>query len=471
MNTADGLRYGALGLPLAFLALPMTIALPQHYAQHHGVSLATLGAVLLIARLLDTVMDPWIGQRVDQGLAGPRRRLLIVALVAAIAIGGGFGALFFAPFGNFGPQTLAASPVPSDTSTAATSATAATAALAATSSSAVVPVIASASATGTPLALWLWLGLNLVLVYIGYSTLSVLHQAWGTRLGGDESQRTRVAAWREGFGLGGLLLAGVLPALLGFGVATTVLAVSLALGLALLWRVPFPAASGTEAHGSDGSAAAQAGSWRTPWRHGRFRALLAVYMFNGIGNAVAATLLAFFVQDRLQAVDGMPLFLGGYCLAAVVSLPLWMRVIQRVGLVRAWAGGMLASVAAFGAALALGTGDRTGFLLICLATGAALGADLAAPTALLTGLLQREGRTSQAATYAGWWTAATKLNLGLAAGLALPLLAAAGYAPGRRDDDALQALSLAYVLVPCLLKLLAVAALATWRSELVKEAS
>ena len=37
----------------------------------------------------------------------------------------------------------------------------------------------------------------------------------------------------------------------------------------------------------------------------------------------------------------------------------------------------------------------------------------------------------------GWWNAATKLNLGLAAGAALPLLAAAGYAPGQRDAQAL----------------------------------
>ncbi len=436
MNTAQGLRYGALGLPLAFLALPMTIALPPHYAQQHGVSLGTLGAVLLIARLLDTVLDPWIGQRIDRALSGPRRRLLTVAIAAAVAIGGGFVALFFAPFG--------------------------------------APAAAVDATAATPLALWVWLGMHLLLVYIGYSTLSVLHQAWGTRLGGDEAQRTRVAAWREGFGLGGLLLAGVLPTLLGLGVAAAVLAVTLAVGVGLLWRVPFPSVSTDAPVGRSAASTAShplADDWRGPWQHGRFRALLAVYMANGIGNAVAATLLTFFVQDRLQATDAMPLFLGGYCLAAVLSLPLWMQVIRRVGLVRAWAGGMLASVLAFGAALALGTGDRTGFLLICLATGAALGADLAAPTALLTGLLQRDGRTDQAATYAGWWTAATKLNLGLAAGLALPLLAAAGYAPGRRDDGALQALSLAYVLVPCLLKLLAVAALATWRSELVKEVS
>ncbi|HRD85065.1 MAG TPA: MFS transporter, partial [Rubrivivax sp.] len=41
----------------------------------------------------------------------------------------------------------------------------------------------------------------------------------------------------------------------------------------------------------------------------------------------------------------------------------------------------------------------------------------------------------------------------LAAGLSLPLLQGLGYTPGARDDSALQALTLAYCVLPCLLKL------------------
>ena len=54
--------------------------------------------------------------------------------------------------------------------------------------------------------------------------------------------------------------------------------------------------------------------------------------------------------------------------------------------------------------------------------------------------------------YFGWWNFATKLNLALAAGLALPLLALLGYTPGSRDPAALAALSVAYCLLPCVLK-------------------
>jgi hypothetical protein len=43
-DAADGWRYGLLGLPLAFVALPLYVLLPNHYAAHFGLPLAALGA-------------------------------------------------------------------------------------------------------------------------------------------------------------------------------------------------------------------------------------------------------------------------------------------------------------------------------------------------------------------------------------------------------------------------------------------
>jgi Na+/melibiose symporter-like transporter len=84
----------------------------------------------------------------------------------------------------------------------------------------------------------------------------------------------------------------------------------------------------------------------------------------------------------------------------------------------------------------------------------ALGADLSLPSALLAGVIRRAGQGGQAeGRYFGWWNCATKLNLALAAGIALPLLGLFGYAPGSRDPAALHALMLAYCVLPCVLKL------------------
>ena len=394
----DGLRYGALGFALAFVALPLYVHLPAHYATRYGVPLASLGALLLAARALDAFVDPWIGRLCDRVLG--RRALAWQLPAAALLLTAGFVALFF--------------PVPRE-----------------------------------PAALLAWAGAGLVLTYLAYSFVAVLHQAWGARLGGSAARQSGIVAWREGFALVGVVTASLLPSVLGFGAMAAALAVSLAVGLVLLGFAPRPPVS-------DSLPVPLALAWRVP----EFRRLLAVFLLNGIAAAVPATLLLFFIDDRLRLPESQGLFLASYFVAAVVSLPVWLRVIARLGQPRAWALGMALSVAAFGWAAALGAGDKAGFLAVCIASGAALGADLAVPGAMLAGVIQRAGLAGRAeGAFFGWWNAATKLNLALAAGLALPLLQLLGYAPGQHDPQALQALTIAYCLLPCALKLAAAALL------------
>jgi glycoside/pentoside/hexuronide:cation symporter, GPH family len=199
-----------------------------------------------------------------------------------------------------------------------------------------------------------------------------------------------------------------------------------------------------------------------PFASPGFRRLLAVYLVNGIASAVPATLVLFFIRDRLQAGPQEPLFLAAYFAAGALSIPLWVRLVHRLGLTRTWLIGMGLAVAVFAWAAALGAGDVAAYTAVCVASGIALGADLTLPGALLTGVIQRAGHGGQAeGAYFGWWNFATKLNLALAAGIALPVLQAFGYAPGERGADALQALTIAYCILPCILKLLAAGLL--WR--------
>jgi Na+/melibiose symporter-like transporter len=184
-----------------------------------------------------------------------------------------------------------------------------------------------------------------------------------------------------------------------------------------------------------------------------------------VASAIPATLVLFFVRDALQAPGREALFLGAYFTAAMLSVPLWVGIARRIGLAGAWLCGMVLALCAFGWVLRLDAGDIGGFLAVCIASGLAIGADLTMPGALLTGVVQRAGHAARAeGVYVGWWNAASKLNLGLAAGAALPLLALAGYAPGERHPHALQALAIAYVAVPCALKLVAAGLLWRWRS-------
>ena len=403
-----GLRYGALGLPLAFVALPLYVVLPNHYAEQFGVPLAALGGVLLAVRSLDALLDPWIGLRVDRLLSGPFSRTLRWLALAAAVLMLGLTGLFF--------------PLP--------------------------------ALRGELPALLAWCAALLLATCLAWSVASVLHQAWGARLGGDDATQARRVAWREGAALVGVVLASVLPSLAGLPVSLTVFIVTLALGVLALARadrpVPEPDLPDTEE--------ASPGPWQLP----AFRRLLAVFMLNGIASAVPATLVLFFIRDRLQLPQWEGAFLASYFLAGALSLPLWVRSVDRLGLVRAWGVGMVLAVLTFCGAVLLGEGDGRGFLLVCVASGLALGADLALPGALLAAVVRRSGLGGRAeGRFFGWWTAASKLNLALAAGLALPLLQWAGYQPGSRDPQGLEMLGLTYALLPCVFKLMALALL--WR--------
>jgi glycoside/pentoside/hexuronide:cation symporter, GPH family len=414
----QGLAYGALGLPLAFVALPLYVQLPHHYAQRYGVPLATLGGLLLAVRVLDAVADPWLGRWVDRAFARSPQRVWRQGGALAVVLALGLGAAY------------APGPVQGD-------------------------------------ALLLWVALALVATSLAYSGLTIAHHSWGARLGGNEVYQGQVVAWREGAGLLGVVLASVLPTAVGVPAMLVVFAVALAAAVLVWRRSPQPPCQpATNAPVAD---------WAWPWRRPAFRALMAVFVLNGMASAVPATLFLFFVQDRLQVPSaGQPVLLGTYFVMAAVGLPLWLRVVRRWGLARAWAAGMGLSVLVFAWAMGLGAGDVAAFAWVCALSGLALGADLALPGALLAGVIDRAGdRAHHASAYFGWWQFAAKLNLALAAGLALPLLAWWGYTPGSTAPDGLRALAWAYAGLPCVLKLAALAALwgGVLRHPVVQEAT
>ncbi|WP_312302865.1 MFS transporter [Diaphorobacter nitroreducens] len=400
----SGPAYGLLGLPLAFVALPLYVVLPHYYATELALPLASVGALLMLVRLLDAAAEPLLGRLSDRLYQGPLRAVLWVAGGSALVQVLGLSGLFFPAVQ--GPQALAA-----------------------------------------------WMVAGLLVTCLAHSQLVIAHQAWGVRLGGDALQRSHVVAWREGPGLIGVVTASALSVAWGAGPMLVVFALSLLAGWLALWHAPRPAAPAQQ----DLPAAF---AWATVWqplRQPAFRRLLAVFLCNGIASAVPAALMLFFAQDRLQATQAqIALFLVLYFVSGALSMPGWLRAVRRWGLERAWLGGMLLAVACFGWTTLLGSGQIAAFAWICALSGIALGADLALPGALLARLVERQGAQGRSeGAYLGWWNLVTKLNLALAAGAALPLLQWLGYSPGIQDAHALQRLAWAYALLPCALKLLA----------------
>jgi Na+/melibiose symporter-like transporter len=410
LSAATLAAYGSFGMPLAMAALPVYVHLPNFYGRQLGVDLAVLGGLLLGLRLLDGATDPLIGAWSDR-LRSRRAAIACAAPVLAIAM-----------IALFVPIPRAQGP------------------------------------------LLVWLGIALAVTYLAYSVATINHNAWGAELSADPVERTRITAVREGLALGGVVIASIAPDALGgpgalnSGLAAYALcfaAITLVCTL-ILTRAPSPPRP-----------RAPAGSvWselRVPLADPLFRRLLVAFLANGIASAIPATLVLFYIADVLGAEARQGAFLASYFVAGALGMPLWVRLSARIGKSRAWAIAMVAATLAFVWAWRLGPGDDAAFAVVCVISGLALGADLALPPSLLADVVDRSGNARATGAYFGVWTLATKLNLALAAGIALPLLAALGYTPGGRGTEGVAALALVYAAVPCALKLGALVALQRFR--------
>ena len=120
---------------------------------------------------------------------------------------------------------------------------------------------------------------------------------------------------------------------------------------------------------------------------------------------------------------------------------------------------MVLAIVSFAFVLTLGPGDTTTFAIICIASGATIGADLTLMPALFA--RRMAAISPNAGQGFGLWSLVTKFTLAFAAAALLPLLEVSGFRSGVTDNPAfaLQVLTYLYALVPCLLKLVAIALL------------
>jgi GPH family glycoside/pentoside/hexuronide:cation symporter len=393
--------YGGLGLPLAFAALPLYVHLAPFYSAY--LSLTLLGLLLLGLRFFDAVIDPLLGALFDRF---PHPRRLILAALPLLGLGW---------VGLFNPPAQGVLP---------------------------------------------WLIATLPLPTVGYSLASVVHNTWGARIHPAPHERTRLFAAREGFGLVGVVLAATLPLLLSPDLASGLKAMGW-IFLALLaafagWTMWAAPAMRSDGHG------VPLRRFLHPFSNRAFARFIPGYLLNGVAAALPATLVIFFIDDVLQLKAWGGLFLGLYFVSGALGLPLWVALARRIGKLEAWLASMLLSVATFAGAFWLGSGDLVGFALVCVASGLALGADLALPPALVADFIDHDDQPVPGAYY-GLLGFFAKFTLALAAGIALPLLALLGYQPG---SSQVWALSATYALLPCLLKIAAFGWFWAWRPRL-----
>ncbi len=399
---ADALpAYALFAAMLASAGLPIYIHAPKFFVDSYGVSLASLGAVLFGLRLLDVVQDPAFGWLADK----TRNHRTLTVLVAVVVLAASMLGLF-----------------------------------------AVTP----------PVAPLLWFALCLTGLFSAFSFLTICFYAQGVTkaeiMGGGH---VRLAAWRETGALLGVCVAAAAPTLLlGFSSPFALFAAGFGVVCVLAYLAMRKQWVASSIAGETG--------FRDVLRDATARRLLLIALVNAAPVAVSSTLFLFFVESRLLAPGWEGPLLLLFFLAAAASAPVWGRLAERYGAKTILLLAMVLAILSFGFAAALGPGDTLPFALICLASGAALGADLT----LLPAIFARRMAViaPNAAQAFGLWSFVSKFTLAFAAVTLLPLLESAGFTSGASNPaQALTLLSALYALVPCALKLIAIGLLATTR--------
>ena len=413
------LAYAFPAFVIALPTIPVYLYLPTLYGVEMGIGLATTGGLLLIARLFDTVTDPLIGYFSDRFPIHNYRRKPWILLGAGIA-GWGLTMLLDPP----------------------------------------------ADADGNHLLLW-----SLVL-YSGWTMVAVPYLTWGAELHTDYNERARVTGWREGLALVGILAAGGLAAYVSDNYASntapsTIAWTAVLLGAIfiplLVWIVPEPKRIHTTS-----AMPAKTIHLRSLALNKPFLTLLSAWFINGLANGIPAALFFLYLEHGLEVSgDERPRFILVYFLAAILAIPLWLRLSANLGKHQTWCWAMLIATLAFITVPLLPPGEQVFFFIICLITGAALGADLVLPPAIQADVADYDRwrfKVDRTGLQFALWGMATKLALAVAVGLALPSIEWLGFDPKAVSSEGRNALIMIYAGLPVVIKLVAIKIM--WRFPL-----
>ncbi len=397
--------FGLVALPLSTIGLPLTIYLAPFYAGEMGLSLAALGTAMMLARVVDIAVDPFIGVASDRMRSRFGRRKPFLVVGAAVVI--------VAMMQLFNPPK------------------------------------------GVGLVFFLgWLAV----MYAGFSLVQVTHRAWGAELSPDYHERTHISSVRQFFSTGGLIVSTLVPALvLGQAGAKSsdvlsalswMMLVVLPLTVALnLYFTPEPAAGALQPR----QPIDWKGLWRALRRNGPLRCILLVLFIGFSAETFRQTLTVFFARDVI-GVKNLGLIYVYYFISAFVGVPAWRWFAKLSSKHHALCAGMVIAIATNMGLYLLGPGDVTLFTTMFIIKGFCFGALDLLPAAMLADAadvdqaITRKSRVGLLFAVSG---VVTNLGQAVGQGISLNALSWVGYqAAGANSEAALSSLRILYALVP-----------------------
>lgn len=316
---------------LVFFSLPSLISgilerpafyiIPSIYAKYFGLDLATIGTILLMARIFDVITDPLVGYLSDRTHSryGSRKPWLIPAVALTVI------AVYFL----FTPPP---------------------------------------EVTASYFATWF------LILFLGWTMFEIPMAAWQAELTHDYNERSRIIAFRTAFSVGGGLLFALIPLLPIFESSEIDPEVIKVIALLVVFTMPLVtiAAMVFVPQGKSPERLVRQQSifksFRSAFETWPMRIFLISFVASGVGWGIMTSVIFLFIDAYLLIGDRLPWILIAISLSNVLAVPVWLKIFTRFQRHRCWAvGAILAATCVMSAAL-LTPGPSSFYLMLLIAT-------------------------------------------------------------------------------------------------------
>ena len=399
-------KYGLFSFPAAISLLIMQIYIPSFIAEMGIFSLTTIGIIFFAARLIDMVSDLLVGYASDKTPPEYGRRRIWILIGTPI-----FLLIFY--------QLLA------------------------------IPTTAWSLFFIT--ALW----------YIAGTCMIVPYYTWGTEIETGYNAHTKYTGTRVIFGLIGTLCALILPTLLMPDAPLdeilnfNLIFITFFFFMAIVLLIFLPDVGRVDAESTNLRDIILIFKKGSP-----FNQLIISQLFNGIANALPATLFVFFTTYVLKRPDLAGPLLVFYFLAATISVPIWVKLTNIWPKERCWKIAMVTAAVTFLAVLLVDEKTISLFVVITIITGMMAGADLSIPASMLADIIDDDANKTgyrRPGIYFAVWGTTSKLTFAFAIVIAFSLLGMEIFEPSEENTLVdTNWLIILYALLPPIFKIVSV---------------
>jgi Na+/melibiose symporter-like transporter len=385
------LAFGFPALPHAFIALPLNIVIPAYYATHTSVTLLQIGVFTSSSRLLDAILDPLVGflsDRIDTPWGKRKPWGVVAGVVCGIS-------LFF----------LFQPPATADI---------------------------------------VYYGLWSFLLYFGFSLFEIPRSAWSAEISRDYNDRSKINTSVAQFNVIGSLVFWLTPILLSRISGTTQITGTSLSAIAWLYLVMMPTGLAVAAWIVPRGVPVVTRALRlidilkSVIGNRPLMLYLLTYGLWGIGQGASLSTTLLFLNDRMKLGAFFPFLMIALFATTVLAIPLWMRLVPRIGRHRVWAISLIASAVTRPLVLLLAPGEAAKWPMLALICVSAvfMAPWNFAPPSILSDVIDYDlwkSRTNKAGNLFALNTLLVKATMAIGVGGAFALLDAFHYKAGKTN--------------------------------------